>query len=273
MNSHPRYIALGALILSAFIAGMALGQTTPRFVDVPPGHYAREAITWAVANRITKGCAEGRFCPDKPVTRAQMVTFLHRYAQLTGEAPLGPVAPTPDPTTTTTAVIDGKTYWPPNASVNPRVDGLALLKSIRIAPENCAGWENANFDDIPSIITFHRLGSVGYLTHQVLASGHVDHVVDYQEAWCSGIRDPSFGSDTYNLWPAKASVNQGKGGRDPLEWWNTDGKTTPRKVDYPGWCQYLYIHVAVKVAHKSTMDQAEYDFVKAQLEMCGPIAN
>lgn len=109
---------------------------------------------------------------------------------------------------------------------------------------------------------------VGYLTGEVLTGWHVDHVVARQEAWCSGIRDPAFSNDLANQRRANGSVNSGKGGRDPLEWWNTDGKTTPKTVTYPGWCDYLRLHVEIKVKWGGTMDLEEHEFIVGQLRGC-----
>ena len=137
--------------------------------------------------------------------------------------------------------------------------------SIPIGAEDCAGYDR-DF--------FHSGGfqtaanPVGYLTGRPLDRFEVDHVVALHEAWCSGVRDPAFGTDPDNLRASDPSVNRGKGGRDPREWWDTDGKTTPRKVDYPGWCDYLTIHLAVKDEYDAAMDKAEWDFVTTQLAAC-----
>lgn len=50
-----------------------------QFTDIPEGHYADEAIGWAVENGITTGTSDTTFSPDATLTRAQMVTFLKRY--------------------------------------------------------------------------------------------------------------------------------------------------------------------------------------------------
>jgi len=52
------------------------------FTDIPNGHQADRPIGWAAANRITTGTGQGRFDPDGTVTRAQIVTFLHRLTNL-----------------------------------------------------------------------------------------------------------------------------------------------------------------------------------------------
>ena len=72
-------------VLTVVLAGGIAVALSPlgsdRFTDVPEGHYADEAIGWAVDEGITAGCGDDEFCPDQPVTRAQIVTFLHRYDQ------------------------------------------------------------------------------------------------------------------------------------------------------------------------------------------------
>jgi hypothetical protein len=50
------------------------------FTDVDQDAYYAEAVAWAVANEITKGTSETTFSPDDDCTRAQVVTFLWRYA-------------------------------------------------------------------------------------------------------------------------------------------------------------------------------------------------
>lgn len=47
------------------------------FTDTPA--WAFEAIAWCYKEGITDGTTETTFSPDAPCTRAQAVTFLHRY--------------------------------------------------------------------------------------------------------------------------------------------------------------------------------------------------
>lgn len=58
------------------------GEVPPSaFRDVPPGHLFEGDVTWLAAQGITKGCnppVNDLFCPDDPVTREQMATFLVR---------------------------------------------------------------------------------------------------------------------------------------------------------------------------------------------------
>ena len=46
------------------------------FADVSPGYWAAAWIKQLVAEGITSGCGNGNYCPDAPVTRAQMAVFL-----------------------------------------------------------------------------------------------------------------------------------------------------------------------------------------------------
>ena len=51
------------------------------FTDMPAyGHWAHEAIDWAVARNVTRGTSETSFSPTENVTRAQVVTLLYRAA-------------------------------------------------------------------------------------------------------------------------------------------------------------------------------------------------
>ena len=48
------------------------------FNDVPPDHWAFSFIETLAESGITAGCGNDNFCPDDPVTRAQMAVFLVR---------------------------------------------------------------------------------------------------------------------------------------------------------------------------------------------------
>jgi hypothetical protein len=57
----------------------AIGACTGRFSDVPIGHPFCGFVERLATDGITGGCAAGppaRFCPDDPVTRAQMAVFV-----------------------------------------------------------------------------------------------------------------------------------------------------------------------------------------------------
>ncbi len=48
------------------------------FSDCSDAAYYAEAVRWAVSEGITKGTGPGRFSPNDPCTRGQIVTFLYR---------------------------------------------------------------------------------------------------------------------------------------------------------------------------------------------------
>ena len=50
------------------------------FTDVKPGAYYEKAVRWAAEQKISSGTAPDRFSPDKKCTRAEIVSFLYRYA-------------------------------------------------------------------------------------------------------------------------------------------------------------------------------------------------
>ncbi|OGP77663.1 MAG: hypothetical protein A2V86_06605 [Deltaproteobacteria bacterium RBG_16_49_23] len=49
-----------------------------QFLDIGPNHWAKEYVDHISMEGITKGCAENLYCPDQPVTRAEMAAFLSR---------------------------------------------------------------------------------------------------------------------------------------------------------------------------------------------------
>lgn len=62
----------------------ATGESIPAkpFADVPAGSWYDNAVHWAVEKKITNGvsAAGNTFAPNAPITRAQLVTMLWRYA-------------------------------------------------------------------------------------------------------------------------------------------------------------------------------------------------
>jgi hypothetical protein len=54
------------------------------FTDVPTGYWARDWIEHLAVLQITLGCGNGNFCPERPVTRAEMAPFLVRAFELPG---------------------------------------------------------------------------------------------------------------------------------------------------------------------------------------------
>ena len=55
-----------------------------RFSDVSSTQYCYNALLWGSHNNISNGYADGTFAPNETLTREQLVTFLHRYANYKG---------------------------------------------------------------------------------------------------------------------------------------------------------------------------------------------
>ena len=59
----------------------------PGFSDVPSDAWYAASVAKLAASGITKGCEDTMFCPDQPVTRAEMATFLARALAHSPELP------------------------------------------------------------------------------------------------------------------------------------------------------------------------------------------
>lgn len=75
--------------LAAVVAVVVLLGASPTGAAAVAGPFSDTAgypmeadINWAYQQGITAGCAPNRFCPDDPVTREQMATFLDRALEL-----------------------------------------------------------------------------------------------------------------------------------------------------------------------------------------------
>ena len=66
------------------LEGAPAPKQAAKFTDLKQDWY-RDAVAWAAENGIAKGRSDAVFDPDTAVTRAELVTFLMRYAQFKGE--------------------------------------------------------------------------------------------------------------------------------------------------------------------------------------------
>lgn len=55
------------------------------FTDVPKDKYYGPYINWAARTGITRGVGGGKFKPNAPITREQLLTMLKRYADMSGK--------------------------------------------------------------------------------------------------------------------------------------------------------------------------------------------
>lgn len=95
------WIRLGLVALvTALIVAPLTAVAGHLFGDVPDSNTFHDDISWLADTGITRGCnppANDQFCPDDPVTRAQMAAFLHRFAgELSPRAAYAAVEDAPD---------------------------------------------------------------------------------------------------------------------------------------------------------------------------------
>ena len=69
----------GAHTLDAPASGETAAAQSQRFPDVPPDHYAFEAVEWAAEVGVTAGYSDGTFKPQRPLIRRHAVVFVERY--------------------------------------------------------------------------------------------------------------------------------------------------------------------------------------------------
>jgi glucose/arabinose dehydrogenase len=76
----------GELFAVDLVGGYLFRVVAPPYSDIADSQFYQD-ILWLNASGITAGCGGGRFCPNDPVTRQQMASFLARAKAL--GAPIG----------------------------------------------------------------------------------------------------------------------------------------------------------------------------------------
>jgi|GEM_PF-3464414 len=73
----------GEFVTALYGASGTTGTSPAQYVfsDVQAEGTLAQAVSWAADNGIVNGLGDGRFGPEDPVTREQMVTMLYRFAQ------------------------------------------------------------------------------------------------------------------------------------------------------------------------------------------------
>ncbi len=74
--------AITAIVCVAAILGASTATVvaqSQRFPDVPPDHYAYEAVEWAAEVEVTTGYTDGTFKPQRPLSKRHAVVFMERY--------------------------------------------------------------------------------------------------------------------------------------------------------------------------------------------------
>ena len=84
LEFHPRCI--DEQMMPEINSAACLTQAST-FLDVPPSHLFYSYVEILAANGVTGGCAPSYYCPDNPVTRAQMAVFLLKSKYGSGHVP------------------------------------------------------------------------------------------------------------------------------------------------------------------------------------------
>ena len=87
------------------------------FSDVSDDAYYRDAVLWALENGITTGTSDTAFSPDAVCTRAQVVTFLYRFAFHGADIPASDEIPHSFPDVPTDAYYAVPVVWAVNAAI------------------------------------------------------------------------------------------------------------------------------------------------------------
>lgn len=71
-------VILCFLLVACLITPIVSGVSVHPFVDVPEDAWYNDAVQWAWETGVTEGVDSTHFDPDRPITRAEMVTMLWR---------------------------------------------------------------------------------------------------------------------------------------------------------------------------------------------------
>ena len=85
MHRLRRLLAIAGALVLLVQGTLPAAAVAPPFTDID-GHPFEADIEWLRLADITQGCSADRFCPDAPVTREQMATFLDRALGLPSSA-------------------------------------------------------------------------------------------------------------------------------------------------------------------------------------------
>ena len=83
-SDHRRRVVALIVASAVLIAAPLAVVASDAFTDVPDSNVHHDDITWLADNGVTLGCnppANDEFCPDDPVLRQQMASFMRRLAE------------------------------------------------------------------------------------------------------------------------------------------------------------------------------------------------
>jgi hypothetical protein len=162
------------------------------FTDIGPDSYAASFIEHLAGDRITSGCGQNRFCPDRTVTRDQMAVFLLRSKYGSSYTPPAPSGVFNDVPVEYWAAgwieqlaVEGITggcgnnNFCPNDSVTRDQMAVFLVRTFELEVDNTAvltelGLAKSSLDQAFLLNTLEYTANVGYLASQVsvIATSH-----------------------------------------------------------------------------------------------------
>ena len=251
-----------------------------RFTDVDGGRWWAARVERLAEMGVTSGCSSQplRYCPDRPVTRGQMASFLARALGLVALPSSAPSSPPAPPNITPSS---------PGALAADEV-----LAGLPVAPERRTGYNRALFSHWSDLdrdgcdtrrevlIRDSRIDVVFDSSRTCwIVSGRwhsryddqwvsdassldIDHLVPLAEAWDSGasgwgagLRE-AFANDEAALIAVSARSNRSKSASDPAEWMPSNQAFT---------CPYAGGWVATKARWGLSVDQREKNFLAGLL--------
>lgn len=102
------------------------------FADVPQGTWYSTPVAWAANNGLVNGVAPGKFSPNSPVTREQLVTILFRYCGDDGQR--SGLDQFPDAATVSPYAREAMDW----AIAHNIISGIASNESITLSPRSSA---------------------------------------------------------------------------------------------------------------------------------------
>ena len=156
----------------------AAATSTNPFTDVRASEYYYKAVLWAAEKSITAGVTPTSFAPNAPCTRAQIVSFLHRYiTKVVSPAPL-PLTIVQQPQSST--VAPGEIFQSMHISVSGgkapyvyRAEGFDTGSNTWIDVATSEPTTQTSWD--PGLTARDKPGSANY--HIIVTDANGDRVV------------------------------------------------------------------------------------------------
>jgi hypothetical protein len=160
---RSRFVLVVVVFVIGFLEarfGTPMAQASHNFADVPDSAFFHDQVDFLVDSQVTTGCqlAPPLFCPDVPVTRAQMALFLERFA--------GFVLPSKidRPFHTFVQCGGGVSRFAVVSGAGAFVRGSAGTSASRLSTGTYVVTFNIDVTDCAWLVTVGQTGSVGATT-------------------------------------------------------------------------------------------------------------